>query len=149
VKFVQFTLAGKPMAKGRVRFTQKGHAYTPEKTVAYEGQLAFAAQTAMNGRLPADGPVVVTLIVSMPIPASWAKKKRDQAERGFIHPVTKPDLDNFAKMLDALNHIVWNDDSQIIDLRVIKTYSLTPQMTVAVDLADAKYYVSRRLDFDD
>jgi len=149
VKFVQFTLAGKPMAKGRVRFTRTGHAFTPEKTVAYEGQLAFAAQTAMNGRLPADGPVAVTLIVSMPIPASWAKKKRDLAERGFLYPVTKPDLDNFAKILDALNHIVWNDDCQIIDLHVVKGYSLTPQMTVSVHLADEKY-IARRflLDYD-
>jgi len=143
MKFVQFTLAGKPMAKGRVRFTRTGHAYTPEKTVAYEGQLAFAAQTAMNGRLPADGPVVVTLLVSMPIPASWSKKKKEQAEAGFLYPTSKPDLDNFAKMLDALNLIVWNDDSQIIDMRIIKIYSLTPQMTVSVKLADAKYFVSQ------
>jgi len=146
MKFVQFTLAGKPMAKGRVRFTQKGHAYTPDRTVRYEGQLAFAAQQAMNGRLPADGPVAVTLIVSMPIPVSWSAKKRTQAETGFLYPTVKPDLDNFAKMLDALNMIVWNDDSQIIDLRVVKTYSLTPQLTVAVSLADDKYSAPRLLD---
>jgi len=146
MKFVQFTLAGKPMAKGRVRFTQKGHAYTPDRTVRYEGQCAFAAQQAMNGRLPADGPVAVTLIVHMPIPVSWPRKKREMAERGFLYPTVKPDLDNFAKMLDALNMIVWNDDSQIIDLRVVKTYSLTPQMIVAVSLADDRYFVGHPLD---
>jgi Holliday junction resolvase RusA-like endonuclease len=146
MKFVQFTLAGKPMAKGRVRFTQKGHAYTPDRTVRYEGQLAFAAQQAMNGRLPADGPVAVTLLVSMQIPASWSKKKKEQAEDGFIYPTSKPDLDNFAKMLDALNMIVWNDDSQIVDLRVVKLYALAPQMTVAVQLCDDKFSMARLLD---
>jgi len=133
MRLVQFTVAGKPMAKGRVRFSGKGHAYTPGKTVAYEGQLAFAAQQAMNGRPPAEGAVAVTLEVHIPVAASWAAKKRQAAIAGTLRPTGRPDLDNFAKMLDALNLIVWNDDSHIVELCVFKRYSLNPQMAVTVD----------------
>jgi len=137
MQLVQFVLAGKPMAKGRIRFTNKGHGYTPARTVAYEGQLAAAAQTAMNGRPPVEGPVAVTLEVHMPIAASWSRARKQDAEIGKIRPTGRPDLDNFAKMLDALNHIVWSDNSQIVELTVFKRYSLTPQMAVTVDTIDA------------
>jgi Holliday junction resolvase RusA-like endonuclease len=134
MRFVQFTLAGKPMAKGRVRFTRTGHAFTPEKTVAYEGQLAFAAQTAMDGGIPTDKALLVDLSVYMPVAASWPAKKRQMATNGDIRPTGRPDLDNFAKMLDALNHIVWMDDSQIVTLIVQKWYSTNPRMMVTVDI---------------
>ena len=132
---VQFTLAGKPVAKGRVRFA-KGHAFTPQRTVTYEGQLAYAAQNAMNGRPPAVGPLAVTLEIHMPIAASWSQKKRLAAARGLLRPTGRPDLDNFAKMLDALNHIVWVDNSQIVELCVFKRFSSAPQMAVTVDTID-------------
>ena len=33
----RLVITGQPVAKGRIRFARKtGHAYTPEKTVAYE-----------------------------------------------------------------------------------------------------------------
>jgi Holliday junction resolvase RusA-like endonuclease len=133
MRIVQFSVAGKPMAKARVRFTAKGHAYTPGKTVAYEGQLALAASQAMNGQPPVEGPVAVTLEVHIPIAASWPAKKRLAAQSDKLRPTGKPDLDNFAKMLDALNLIVWNDDSQIVELCVFKRYSLYPQMAITVD----------------
>jgi Holliday junction resolvase RusA-like endonuclease len=134
MKFVEFTLAGKPMAKGRVRFTRTGHAFTPEKTVAYEGQLAFAAQTAMNGTAPTDKALLVDLGIYMPVAASWPKHKVASAIVGSLRPTGRPDLDNFAKMLDALNHIVWIDDSQIVTLIVQKWYSTNPRMMVTVNL---------------
>src|SRR5262245_6721816 len=137
MRVVEFTVAGKPLAKGRVRFSSKGHTFTPARTVAYEGSLAAAAAAAMNGRPPATGPVAVTLEVHMPIATSWPMKKKKAAERGEVRPTGRPDLDNFAKMLDALNAIVWNDDSQIVELSVFKRYSLMPCMKICVDTIDA------------
>ena len=130
---IQFTVAGKPLAKGRVRFTQKGHAFTPPRTVAYEGLLAMAAQTAMNGHPPFEGAVAVTLEVHLPVAASWSGHKKMEALAGLRRPTGRPDLDNFAKMLDALNLIVWNDDSQIVELCVFKRYSQSPQMAITID----------------
>jgi Holliday junction resolvase RusA-like endonuclease len=133
MRIVQFTVTGRPLAKGRVRFTKTGHAFTPERTVGFEGKLALAAQVAMDGRPPAEGPVAVTLEVLLPIAASWSKKKREAAVLGQVRPTGRPDLDNFAKMLDALNLVVWNDDSQIVELVVFKRYSEAPQLAITVD----------------
>lgn len=42
-----------------------------------------------------------------------------------VHHVKKPDCDNLAKaVLDALNGVCWKDDSQIVDLRVVKRYTM-------------------------
>ena len=133
MRIVQFTVTGRPLAKGRVRFTKTGHAFTPERTVGFEGKLALAAQVAMDGRPPAEGPVAVTLEVLLPIAASWSKKKREAAVLGQVRPTGRPDLDNFAKMLDALNLVVWNDDAQIVELVVFKRYSEAPQLAITVD----------------
>jgi Holliday junction resolvase RusA-like endonuclease len=54
-----------------------------------------------------------------------------------IKPTTRPDLDNYAKLtLDALNGIIWTDDSQITELRLGKFYSITPSTMIKVFFAD-------------
>jgi Holliday junction resolvase RusA-like endonuclease len=137
MRIVEFIVAGRPLAKGRVRFTGAGHAYTPERTVAYESQVALAAQAAMRGRPPDTGPVAVWLHVYLPIAPSWPLKKQMAAELGHLRPTGRPDLDNFAKTLDALNHIVWADDSQIVELHVFKRYDQSPRLAVIVDTVGA------------
>ena len=120
------------MGKERVRMTRQGHAYTPERTVNYEGRLALAAQTAMGDAPPLDGPLEVDMIAYMPIAESKPKKWKAAASTGEIRPTKKPDWDNFGKILDALNLIVWVDDSQIVDGRVRKYYSDRPRMEITV-----------------
>lgn len=133
----RFTLAGQPVAKGRVRFARAtGHAFTPEKTVAYESMLSLAGQEAMKGAPPFNGPLEVRVWAELQIPASWSLKKKRLASSGRLLPIGRPDLDNYAKILDALNLIVWTDDSQIVDLRVTKIYSTQPQMTIEVEQLD-------------
>lgn len=129
---IEIVLAGKPMAKERVRVTRQGHAFTPQRTVNYEARLAWAAQEAMGGRPPLEGPLRVVMDVLLPVPKSRSKKWKAAALSGAERPVKKPDGDNFAKMLDSLNLIAWVDDSQIVDLRVRKFYSDAPAMRVRV-----------------
>lgn len=134
MRIVEFVVAGKPLAKGRVRFVRStGHAFTPERTVAYEGKVAAAAQAAMNGRPPVGGPVVVHLEVRLPIPSSWPLKRQVAAEMDHLRPTGKPDVDNYLKIMDACNAIVWVDDSQIVYASVIKMYGPNPGVTVTVD----------------
>lgn len=125
-------LAGPPMAKERVRVTKTGHAYTPERTVNYEARLAHAAQIVMNGRPLLDGPLSAVVTITMPVAESKPKKWREAALVGKIRPVKKPDADNYAKVLDALNLIVWTDDSQIVDLRVVKFYGAKPSFKAVI-----------------
>lgn len=130
---IEFTLAGAPVGKGRPRFVKAtGRAFTPERTVRFEDRLSLAAQAAMNGRPLMEGPLQVIVEARMPVPVSKPKKWQTAALAGQIRPVVKPDADNFAKMLDACNLIVWTDDSQVVDLRVLKFYSASPELRVRV-----------------
>lgn len=129
---IEITLAGAPMGKERVRMTKAGHAYTPQRTVNYESRLALAAQQAMGDRPLFDGPLSVAMRVYMPIAVSKPKKFKAAALAGEERPTKKPDADNFAKILDALNLVVWVDDSQIVDLSVLKYYSDQPRMEIVV-----------------
>lgn len=136
---LRFTVPGAPQGKGRariVRIAGYSRMATPEKTVAYEGLVALSAQQAMRAAGITElvtGPVRVEMFLSCPIPASWSKKKQAQAENHEIYPTVKPDADNVAKVVcDALNNVLWKDDTQVVDLRLRKRYGRTPGVSVHV-----------------
>jgi Holliday junction resolvase RusA-like endonuclease len=142
---VSVMLPGKPMGKkrhrARVVIPKHGKPWVQEYPdpdgVAYEADLAAAGRLAMaeTGLIadPFDGPLTVFVEAFVPIPASWSKKDHAAAVAGEIFPVTKPDGDNYAKIAgDALNKVVWVDDSQIIMWQVLKLYSDFPRLRVSV-----------------
>jgi len=131
---IRIVMAGEPIGKGRPRFSRAtGKAYTPEKTARYEERLAWIAQSAMVGKTLFDGPLTVTVTAFMSIPESKPAKWKTAALAGATRPTKKPDLDNFAKCLDALNKVVWVDDSQIVNLHVEKHWSDQPRIEITVD----------------
>ncbi|MBR1328820.1 RusA family crossover junction endodeoxyribonuclease [Bradyrhizobium ottawaense] len=131
---VTITLAGPPQGKGRARaFLRGGHIghYTPEKTRSYEGMIRTVAMDQMAGKIPFDEPVEFVLRAVFTAPASWSNRKRTQAYTGEIKPGKKPDLDNIAKAWnDALNGVVYRDDSLICRMTLDKRYG--PQSLVVV-----------------
>lgn len=133
---VTISLAGAPQGKGRARaFLRGGHMghYTPEKTRSYEGMIRTAAMEALGEREPIDAPIEFVLRAIFPIPASWSNRKRNQAIVGEIRPGKKPDLDNIAKAWnDALNGVVYRDDSLIVRSVLEKTYGPQPLVVVTV-----------------
>jgi len=95
--------------------------------------LRLEAGNVMRGRSPIMGPVWVSLLVYLPIPSSWSKKRQYMALEGQIKPTTKPDLDNTFKLsADACNGIVWHDDKQIVEASVAKFYSDRPRLVLTV-----------------
>lgn len=131
-------LDGEPGAKLRLRFDPRSkRGYTPEKTMRYEGRLAHAASIAMEGRPLLEGPLDVSIMVHVSIPASKSRKWKADAAAGVIRPMKKPDLDNTVKLLDALNHVVFVDDSQVVDIHAHKYYSTRPRLEVHIRSADA------------
>ncbi|MCZ0853544.1 RusA family crossover junction endodeoxyribonuclease, partial [Brevibacillus laterosporus] len=69
----------------------------------------------------------------MPKAVSGSKRKKENAEKGRLRPVTKPDVDNYVKgVKDALNHLIYKDDSQVVDLKVSKFYSEEPRVEVII-----------------
>lgn len=130
---IEIRMDGQPVGKGRPRFSRaSGTVYTPEKTARYEERLAWAAQNVMAGRPLLTGALSVEIIAWMEIPKSKPKRFRTDALANLIQPTTKPDPDNIAKMLDALNKVVWVDDSQIVTLWVRKHYSDRPMILITV-----------------
>jgi len=72
--------------------------------------------------------------VYKPMLKKFSKKKLAEAEEGTLRLVTKPDVDNYVKGIkDALNKVIWNDDSQVVDLTVSKFYSESPRVEVLVE----------------
>jgi len=68
-----------------------------------------------------------------PIPKNAGKRQKSAMLAGDIRPAKKPDWDNVGKVIcDALNNIAYKDDSQIVDARVRKYYSYTPEIVVAI-----------------
>lgn len=132
--FLTFDIPGKPIGKGRPRFTKQGRTYTPAKTRAQEKEVARRASDAMvdAGQDPIEAACCVHLVARWPIPKSWPKAKREAAIRQEIQP-GKPDLDNVAKLvLDAMNGVVYDDDARVVVLSVTKCYSGDPGVTVVV-----------------
>lgn len=130
---VRITLPGNPRGKGRPRATIRGgrvSTYTDEKTRSFEGALRLAGEAAMAGRPPMIGQVVVDVRATLPIPGSWPKKRQEAALSGAVRPTGKPDADNLLKVLDALNGVVFKDDSQIVRAVIEKHYGAFPGLCI-------------------
>jgi Holliday junction resolvase RusA-like endonuclease len=136
---IRLVIAGIPAAKGRPRITTRGgspRAFTPAKTRAYEGRVADAGHHAMEGADPFDQALFVTVTAFVAMPQSLSRAKREAAIAGDLKPVTKPDVDNYAKAaIDGLNGIVFRDDSVVSDLLIRKRYSAQPRLEIIVEAA--------------
>lgn len=106
--------------------------YPDPDTAAYEETLALAGRLFMKSKPPTTNPVALLVHVFKPVPPSWSKRDQRAALLGGILPTSRPDWDNFGKITDALNEIVWRDDSQVVDGRVIKRYSERPGLRIEV-----------------
>lgn len=135
---IEFRIPGEPTAKGRARsFIRAGHIahHTPAKTVAYEGLVALAAQSAMSAaRLELmQGPLAMSFVATFAIPKGWTKKRLAAHAINPERVTKKPDLDNIMKALsDGMNKIVYADDSQIAHLHCSKVYGALPGVLVRV-----------------
>lgn len=137
--YITITLDGAPVGKGRPRarmVTPRGkpsfiHFYSEKATAEYEERLKAAAQRLMWNLDVLEEPLGVTVDAYVPIPVSWPQRDRDAALAGRLCP-GKPDADNYLKIVDALNGVVWKDDSQIVRAVVTKYYSGQPRLVIAV-----------------
>lgn len=125
-----FTIPGTPCPKGRPRFYS--HATTDTKTRIAESNLLACYLQAATERNPWDGPITVLMRFYFAPSKSWPKWKQAEALAGnFMHTKT-PDLDNLAKIIDGLNSVAWNDDSQIMNLQASKAYAEVPRTEITI-----------------
>jgi Holliday junction resolvase RusA-like endonuclease len=132
---MNYVVEGTPVGKGRPKFARRGKfvsTYTPTKTRTYEDTIKVAARQAMTIE-PLQTPVTVFVYISVPIPASYSKKRKEACLSGFEKPMKKPDVDNVSKcFLDAMNGIVYVDDVQVISLHMTKVYNTVGMVEVMV-----------------
>ena len=133
---VNFMVEGTPVPKGRPRFARRGKfvsTYSPKTTVDYETKVAEAAQLAMGSSEPLETPVGAYIYITLPIPVSYSKKRKQDCLSGQERPTKKSDIDNYCKaVFDGMNGIVFLDDSQIVSLHSTKVYGTIGMVEVMV-----------------
>lgn len=114
-----------PVPKGRPRATADGacvRMYTPRKTQEFEEELAML-YGLFHGKKH-SGPLNVCIELHFAPSKSETKKVMQEMLDGTRLHTKKPDADNCAKsILDALNGLAYDDDSQIVKMTVSKEYA--------------------------
>jgi Holliday junction resolvase RusA-like endonuclease len=133
---VIFSVEGPPVGKQRPRFRRMGNfvqTYTDAKTKTYEALVKEEAQKAMGSSEPLETPVAFHCHIRLPVPKSYSKKRTEACLNGSEMPTKKPDWDNVAKSVaDAMNGVVFLDDSQIVHAYINKRYDMVAGVDVMV-----------------
>ena len=129
---IKFTVPGVPVGKGRPRFTRTGHAYTPEKTAAYEEKVRLCCKTQTGSGFAGGIPLKASIIGYFPIPKS-ASKKKAAAMDGTFHTSRSYSYNVSNAILYALNGYLYPDDSAVQIDRCWKFYtSGAPRVEVEI-----------------
>jgi Holliday junction resolvase RusA-like endonuclease len=123
---LSFTVPGEPIPLQRARVVRNRHgggihAFTPDKCVSHCDKVRLYATRALPENFTRfTGPLDVYVDFFRQRPKSLSKKKR--------WPVSRPDLSNYLKLIeDALNGLLWEDDSQIVSCVLCKVYAEADQ----------------------
>jgi len=115
---IAFTAYGVPAAQGSLRSLGRGRPtiHSNAATLLPWRQVVASEAAAAMGTLPPwDGPVKVTVGFTLPRPKS--------ARAGALPTSRRMDLDKGCRaILDALSHVVYDDDSQVVYLQAVKVY---------------------------
>ena len=125
-----FIFDGHIMPMQRPRVTRSGMSYIPKETQKSKRAIAREFKNSCGDVDPFDGPVAVSITIYRPMTKALAKKVDVAIRHGreldpslFLAP-TKPDLDNQIKtVLDALEGLAYNNDSQVVDIIAHKRYA--------------------------
>jgi len=133
---VTFMVEGTPVPKGRPRFARRGKfvsTYSPKTTVDYETKVSESAKLAMGASEPLETPVGAYIYITLPVPASYSKKRIEACLSGQEKPTKKSDIDNYCKAIfDGMNGIVFVDDSLVVSLHATKVYGTIGMVEVMV-----------------
>jgi Holliday junction resolvase RusA-like endonuclease len=131
-----FMVEGTPVPKGRPRFARRGKfvsTYSPKTTVDYESKVSESAKLAMGASEPLETPVGAYIYITLPVPASYSKKRTQACLSGEERPTKKSDIDNYCKAIfDGMNGIVFLDDSLVVSLHATKVYGTIGMVEVMV-----------------
>lgn len=124
MSIIHFIIPGKPFAWRRAqRDKRSGRTFTDKEMVAHQVEVARIGGEAWGPKPPLFGPVKLLVIGTFETPPSWPPALREAAARGEVYHDIKPDDDNILKQVaDALQFVVFVDDCQKADTRVVLRY---------------------------
>lgn len=116
---IKFVVEVEPLPQPRPRFS-RGRCFQPKVITEYKAQIAQAAQSAMKDKEPMTGAISMSIKL-------YRKYKSTSRRFG--------DFDNHGKAVcDALNGVVYLDDSQIVKCTVEKyTDKENPRVEVQIE----------------
>ena len=130
--FFTFEIEPVPQLRPRVSSRPYIRVYDPPKVKQFKHILRSLAVDQYS-RPPLLGPLSVSLTFYRPVQKSISQSERERRLSNRSKPVVKPDTDNYIKStLDALNGVLWHDDSQIVKIEAEKKYSDHPRIRVSV-----------------
>lgn len=101
------------MQTGKVVTTGDGRSFPVRRHTEWGSYVALVASQHRPEALLC-GPLAVRLVFHLPAPK----------QRKRVLPITRPDVCNLQKgVVDAMNGVLWVDDSQVVELVVAKVYA--------------------------
>ena len=132
---IKLILPIEPVAQARPRARRFGKGirlYDPTTTATFKKQLRALA-TEMYHDAPVEGEIYLKVAFYRKIQKSISKKEHDRRASGAHRPIVKADLSNYLKSFeDALNGVLWKDDSMIVHEEIDKYYSDKPRIEVEI-----------------
>lgn len=138
---IRMRILGEVVAQHRPRITTAGkfpRMYKVTSDIHYREKLYWEAKRLDIKPVDRSIQMFVDLKVFRAIPKSFSKIKRESAIKGRIRPSTKPDIDNYIKQVfDALNGLIWEDDSQIVTVHARKFYDEIPRLELDINTVNS------------
>lgn len=134
MNWITIELPTRAVPQPRHRATRGGRMYLPSSAPVRAFKAALIAAAKVRFRKPLAGPVRVEITALFRRPDSHLTSRGEPRKGAPSFPGRNlGDLDNHAKaILDALNGIAWDDDAQVVDLRVSKHWANVDLATVSI-----------------
>ncbi len=131
-KTMRFEVFGEVIGKGRPRFTRSGRTYTPKKTSGYERTIKTAYLNKYT--YLSKKSLRIKICAYLEVAKSHSKVKKTKMLNNLLQCTKKPDIDNIVKVvLDALNKVAYQDDTQVVELVAIKRWSNESRLKVIIE----------------
>lgn len=120
------TIPGPPQEQTRgriVRINGHGAIANTAKVANYRAFAKIYIAEAQGEIPPIDGPLWMRVWIFVAKPKSWPRRR--------VHADTKPDVDNFCKLImDCCEGIVYTNDSRVVEMDVRKYLGERPRVEI-------------------
>lgn len=117
-----------------------------KKGKAWRDKVSLYAQEAYKGT-PLSGPIRLVVVFRLPRPKVHYGTGRNAnvlKRSSPVYPKTRPDTTKLLRAVeDSLTHIIWSDDSQVVQQEASKTYAMNGRVGANVTVEAIEPEVSK------